>query len=206
MMRRWTIAALVALGGTAARAEVLDRVLAVVSGDLILLSDVRAARDFGLVTVPPDAPDPTAATLARLIDRSLVLAEVERFAPPEPRAADVDRRLQDVRGMFSSPEALADALARAGIDERHLRQTLRQDLRMEAYLSQRFTMPPPSEEELGRYYREHPELFARDGILRPFEEVRTDVAAAATTDRRRTVVDEWVAGLRRRADIRQLYP
>ena len=35
--------------------------------------------------------------------------------------------------------AYEDALARSGIDEKHLRETLRQNLRMTAYLDRRFT-------------------------------------------------------------------
>ena len=74
--------------------EVLDRMLAVVAGDLIMLSDVTAAVEFGLVP-RTSGPDVTRAVLTQLIDRSLMLAEVERYAPPEPgggrrgpRAAD----------------------------------------------------------------------------------------------------------------------
>lgn len=185
-------------------AEVIDRVLAVVSGDLILLSDVNAAREFGLVTVDGTGADATEEILSRLIDRSLVLAEVERFAPPEPEARAVDAELLSVRARFASPQTFADSLARVGIDTRHLRETLRQNLRMAAYLNQRFTIVPPSEEELGRYYREHPEQFTRDGVVLSFANVRPQIVEAATRDRRRGVVDEWLAGLRRRADIRVL--
>src|SRR5947208_2208156 len=40
------------------RAEIIDRVLAVVSGQLIMLSDVSAARDLGLVSPDASARDP----------------------------------------------------------------------------------------------------------------------------------------------------
>jgi hypothetical protein len=181
-------------------AEVLDRVLAVVSGDLILLSDVRAARAFGFITVEGDNPEGQA--LARLIDRSLILAEVERFAPPEPEAAAVDRGVAAVRQRFSSQEAFAAALAQSGIEDRHLREYVRQDLRMNAYLDQRFTSVPPPEEEIGRYYREHPDLYTRNGVLMPFEAARPQIVQLLTAQGRRTLVNDWVAGLRRRADLR----
>src|SRR5437588_8159692 len=61
-----------------ASAETIDRVLAVVAGQVIMLTDVIAARDLGLVT--PEGADPIRGVLARLIDRELVLAEVERYA------------------------------------------------------------------------------------------------------------------------------
>ena len=181
-------------------AEVLDRVLAVVSGDLILMSDVRAARTFGFVTVESEDPDRQA--LARLIDRALILAEVERFAPPEPEAAAVDDGMAAVRQRFPSQDAFAAALAQAGIEDRHLREYVRQDLRMNAYLDQRFTSGPPAEEEIGRYYREHPELYTRNGTLVPFETARPDVVRALTAQNRNVLVQDWLNGLRRRADLR----
>jgi hypothetical protein len=188
------------LSAAAPGAEVLDRVLAVVSGDLILMSDVRAARTFGFIAVAGEDPDGQA--LARLIDRALILAEVERFAPPEPEAAAVDSGVAAVRQRFASQEAFDAALAQAGIEERHLREYVRQDLRMNAYLDQRFTSVPPAEEEIGRYYREHPELYTRDGTLVPFETARPDVVRTLMAQNRNVLVQDWLNGLRRRADLR----
>src|SRR5262249_46368936 len=48
--------------------EVVDRLLAVVSGELILLSDVSAARELGLVRADASG-DAVGATLSALIDR-----------------------------------------------------------------------------------------------------------------------------------------
>ena len=145
--------------------EVIDRVLAVVSGSLITLSDVNAAHDLGLVTPRPSA-DPIRDVLSQLIDRELQLAEVDRYAPPEPSAADVDREVQTVQSRFPSPAAFEEVLARSGIDLAHLRETMRENLRIRGYLAQRFSV---------------------------------------SEDRRQQVVDDWVAGLRRRADIIDLY-
>src|SRR4051812_17830066 len=124
--------------GSAVHAETIDRVLAVAAGQVITLSDVTAAIDFGLQT-PGDAVDPVRAVLTKLIDRELVLAEVDRYAPPEPTAEAVDREIARVRQRFPAGAAFDAALARSGIDEQHLRETLRQDLRMRAYLDQRFS-------------------------------------------------------------------
>jgi hypothetical protein len=149
----------------AAAAETLDRVLAVVAGQIITLTDVVAARDLGLQT-PGNSTDATRAVLSKLIDRELILAEVDRYAPPEPTADAVDREIDAVRARFPSQAALEAALARSGIDERHLRETLRQDLRIRAYLGQRFN---------------------------------------GTEDQRLALINDWVAGLRRRADVIDLY-
>ena len=121
----------------APRAETIDRVLAVVAGQLITLTDVMAAHDLGLQSAD-GASDPVRAVLTKLIDRELVLAEVERYAPPEPTADAVDGEVQRVRERFPSQTAFDAALEQSGIDEKHLRETLRQDLRTRAYLDQRF--------------------------------------------------------------------
>jgi hypothetical protein len=197
---------LVLAGGSraAVASEIIDRILAVVAGNLIMLSDVTAAREFGLVA-HGEAPDPVRETLSQLIDRAIILAEVERYAPPEPEADAVDRELQAVRSGFASPQAFDQTLARAGVNEKHLRETLRQNLRIRAYLDQRFTVASPSDEEVGRYYREHQQEFSRNGAIVPFDQARPNVVQAIRTERRRMLVDDWVAGLRRRAEIVDLY-
>jgi hypothetical protein len=151
-----------------AAAETIDRVLAVVAGQLIMLSDVNAARDLGIVAPAPGA-DQTGSILAKLIDRELMLVEVDRYAPPEPETADIDRDFAAVRGRFPSEKGFADVLARSGFDAAHVREIVRQNLRLRAYLDQRFTAP--------------------DGDQR----------------RRQMLIDDWVASLRRRTPVINLY-
>lgn len=123
-------------------AELIDRVLAVAAGDIIMLSDVRAALDFALVETAP-APDPVRSVLSRMIDRALILDEVDRYAPPEPSPDAIERALAAVRARFPLPDAFAVALARSGLDEQRLRASLRQNLRLQAYLGQRFAADSP---------------------------------------------------------------
>jgi hypothetical protein len=130
--------AVTVLAAGVVRAETIDRVLAVVAGQLITLSDVTAARDLGLESAD-GAADPIRFILTRLIDRELMLAEVDRYGPPEPTAEAVDGEVERVRARFPSPDAFNAVLTRSGIDEKHLRETVRQNLRMAAYLDQRFT-------------------------------------------------------------------
>jgi len=157
-----------ALHTAIASAEVVDRVLAVVAGQLIMLSDVTAVRALGIIGPSPGA-DPVGSVLSRLIDRELMLAEVDRYAPPEPDAADIDREVAGVRARFPSQKVFDDTLARSGYDVTHVREIERQNLRLRAYLDQRFTVP--------------------------------DNDAA----RRQSLIDDWVAGLRRRTPIINLY-
>jgi len=166
MVRQFRTGVLIALVSTAAvRAETIERVLAVVAGQIIMLSDVTAARDLRLET-SEGAPDPIRAVLSKLIDRELILAEVERYAPSEPTGDAVENELATVRARFAAGQELDAVLARSGLDENQLRDVLRQNLRIRAYMDQRF---------------------------------------AAAGDRRQEMVEQWVAGLRRRADVIDLY-
>ncbi len=186
------------------RAEVIDRILAIVSGRVITLSDVRAASELGLVSSGSQA-DPVGAVLAGLIDRDLMLSEVERFVPPEPTADAIDDRLRAVRARFPTPDAYEAVLARSGIGEPQLRDTLRQNLLIQEYLDLRFTVPPPTDDEVARYYQAHPEAFSVGGRLPPLDAIRARVVDVMNDARRLTLVDDWVAGLRSRADIVNLY-
>jgi hypothetical protein len=189
------------LGIGLARAEVIDRILAVVDGALITQSDAAAAIRLGLVRLPGD---PLPAVVDRLIERQLVLREVDRYAPPDPAEADVDRALDEIRTRPGSPSQFEAILQQTGIGLEQLRRLVRDDLRIESYLQQRFGAIQPTEEEILQYYREHAAEFSQGGVLRPFEEAHDIVKAALVAARRAATIGEWVTDLRRRADVNVL--
>ena len=119
-------------------ADVIDRIMAVVGGRPITLSDVSAARQFGLVQVPPGTADPIAYTLERLIDRTLIVAEVERFQPPEPDPSEITIRTDERERQAGSVAAFERTLAIVGMTREQLRRHIRDDLRITTYLNQRF--------------------------------------------------------------------
>ena len=118
--------------------DVIDRIMAVVGGRPITLSDVSAARQFGLVQVPPGTADPIAYTLERLIDRTLIVAEVERFQPPEPDPSEITIRIDERERQAGSAAAFEKALAIVGMTREQFRRHIRDDLRITTYLNQRF--------------------------------------------------------------------
>jgi hypothetical protein len=127
----------------AAHAEVIDRILAVVGGQLVTLSDVTAVRQFGLVEPPAGTPDPVAYVIDRLIDRTLMLAEVDRFQPPEPDPLEMTIRVDALERRAGSAAAFDKALAVTGTTREQLRRHIRDDLRMTTYLNQRFGAADP---------------------------------------------------------------
>jgi len=149
------------LAGSAPGAQLLDRIVAVVDGSPITQSDVAAAMQLGLVRSVP-AADAVAATVDALVERRLILEEVDRYAPPEPPDAEIDRRVAEIRARAGS--RFTTVLAEVGLTEDQLRREVRDDLRIDAYLQQRF-------------------------------------GAAQPSDERATMIRDWLAGLRRRANI-----
>ena len=187
------------------RAEVIDRILATVGGALVLQTDAVAAVRLGFLE-PPGGINPLQWTLDRLIERRLMLIEVDRYGPPEPAFARIDARMQAIDQRIGSGARLEEILRETGMTVDQLRLYVRDNLRIEAYIQQRFgAIFQPTEDELVAYYRENPEAFTRDGRLLSFAEARADARTALLAERREAAVREWVAGLRRRIEVNVLY-
>lgn len=125
-------------GASAAPADVIDRLMAVVSGRTITLSDVTAALQLHLVEAPAATKDPADYAVERLVERTLILAEVERFQPPEPDPVEITIRVDALARTVGSAAALDKLLAVTGMTRDQLRRHIRDDLRITTYLNQRF--------------------------------------------------------------------
>ena len=168
--------------GHAVHAEIIDRVLAILPGQIITLSDVQASLDLGFVDVQEDG-DRIAAGLSAVVDRVLMLNEVRRIAPPDPAPAAIEARMARVRQRFSSPAELSRMLAARGIDETVLRLYAADDLRLASYLDERFSAAAqPTDEEIRQAGGE-------------------SARVRLTAERRNSLIAAWVAELRRRADV-----
>jgi len=198
--------ALVMMAALAAAApgegQTIDRVMASVGGRIVTLSDVRAARELGLVAAPSQAGG-TREVLDRLLDRILMLEEVERYAPPEPDPRAVEARLEAISAAFPSREALEAALRVSGMTESSLRQWVRNDLRIAAYLDQRFAaVLEPTGEELENYVRQvRSDLEAGGGAPPDDRQLRRLARERAITERRQALIRDWLDGLRRRSIV-----
>ncbi len=182
-------------------AEIIDRILAVVNGAIIMQSDVNMAVRLGLVP-GASASDAVSAPLDSLIERRLILEEVDRYAPPDPPDAEIDRHLADVRTRAGA--RFDSVLAETGISAEQLRRHVRDDLRIEAYLQQRFGSMQPTDDEIAQYYRDHQAAFTRNATVAALEDVRDVVRAELIAERRSTTIRDWITGLRRRANVNVL--
>lgn len=178
-----------------AQPVLLDRTLALVGGQPIILSDLRAAIGLGLVE-DPDAP--IAEITSQLVDRALILREVQRYAPPAPESSAIAEKLEEIRRRVGG--SLEPALAAYGLTEARLRAWVRDDLRAQAYLEQRFASASlPSDAEVAAAYTRQRAEFDRAGLT--FEQAAPRVREQLVQERRRELVVDWLSDLRRRTDV-----
>ena len=178
--------------------ELIERTMAIVGGQAVTLSDARAAITFKLVDVGGSV-DPEQTATARLVDRELMLREVRRYAPPAPSDAAIEARLSEIRTAVPG-ESFARALEISGVTEARLRAWVRDDLRTQAYLAQRFvSASTPTDVEIANAYAQQKEQFDRAGT--PLAEATPIVRERLIAARRRELIADWVADLRRRTDV-----
>jgi hypothetical protein len=186
-------------------AELVDRVLAIVSGTIITLSDVRAAIELGFVDTR-DARDPVGAALTQLIERRLVLDEALRYEAADSDTVSVEAMLLWARERFSSESDWESAKRRMGLTDDGIRAMAAEILRAEQYVDRRYeAQPEPSDADLQAYFDRYQIRYVRDGQQLTFAEARADVEAQVRQERRSQTAREWVARLRRRADVSELY-
>ncbi|RPJ78949.1 MAG: hypothetical protein EHM13_13985 [Acidobacteria bacterium] len=202
MNRRVVGLAVTALAASLApsSAEIVDKVLAIVGPRVITLSDARAAITFGVLR-PTAGADPIAEATVYLVNRQLMLGEVDRYAAPPPAPALLQKRLDAMRGRFSAAELLA-ALEATAMTEARLTDLVADTIRIESYLDQRFNAAAqPTADEVQRFYRDHTADFSVGGRVLPFEEVRPQVQSRLMSERRSALIAEWLDRLRRRTPV-----
>ncbi len=191
----WTASAADAL---AQPGELIERTLAIVGTQVITLSDARAAARLGLVDTAPSAD--AAGITQPLVDRELVLREVQRYAPPAPSESAVDARLDEIRKRVAGAAEMARVLDETGFTEARLRAWVRDDLRAVAYLAQRFaSASTPTDTEISTAYAQQRAEFDRSGAT--FEQAAPILRERLVVSRRRELIADWVSDLRRRTDV-----
>jgi hypothetical protein len=178
--------------------ELLERTLAIVGTQVITLSDARAAIRLGLVEAGSTA-DPASVTQL-LVDRELVLREVQRYAPPAPSDSAVDARIDEIRQRMVTTGDWTRTFEETGFTEVRLRAWVRDDLRTVAYLAQRFaSASTPTDAEVSALFTQQRVEFERTGTT--FEQAAPALRERLVATRRQELIADWVSDLRRRTDV-----
>lgn len=182
---------------------VLDRMLAIVNGEVVTMSDVRAGRRLRLIAGADAMSDEQ--LLDALIERRLTVAEVGRYTGAQPASAGVAARQRAWESSFPPGITAASALASVGMREAALTGWFRDDLRLAAYLDQRFTAAAqPTRQQALAYFQAHMADFAVNGVTPEFGSVEPEVRRRVAAERRAARIHDWVESLKQRAEIRRL--
>lgn len=184
-----------------AKNEILDRILAIVSGHIIMQSDVRAFIDLQLIDVPLDVRSES-DVLNYLIERRLVIEEVDRYVVSDLPETNTDTHFLEIRERFSSEEAFAIVLQKVGFTNDDIRQVLKDNERSKAYLNDRFSaVNLLTEDQLRKYYQENVDEFTEEDFILSFDQVKSLVQQRLAMELRAEMISEWVASLVRQAQI-----
>ncbi len=185
----------------------VDRVVAVVNDEPILLSDVERAIAIHLDDAqPPDEPPEALrrGTLDRLIDQRLRLREVERFATAPIHSAEVEAQRQRLRDRHRDDAEWHQHLAAVVLDDDTLRHLLRRQLRVlryvEEHLEPRVFISP---NDVETYYQDtlRTTLTAAGEPTPPLDHVRDDIRAVLQERRLNEEIVVWTTALRESATI-----
>jgi hypothetical protein len=116
--------------------EVVDRIVARVENDIILLSDVRELREYQEMV--DGKSESQSAILDRLIDQWIVRSEAELAQFPLPDDSEVDRGVSRVVKSFTSPEEYEARKKQSGLSDPEIRKIVAAQLYLSNYLDSRF--------------------------------------------------------------------
>ena len=120
----------------AAPQQVIDRIVARIENDVILLSDVRLLSRYQLLVEGKAEGD--AEILDRLIDQWIVRNEANVARTPQPSDPDIDRAVERLIQGFSSKEDFEARRKLAGLTEADVRRITADELFLNSYLDSRF--------------------------------------------------------------------
>jgi hypothetical protein len=116
--------------------EIIDREVARVEGDVILLSEVRALSKYQQLVDGKAESD--AQILDRLIDQWIVRNEADAARFPHPSEAEISRGVERVQSAFASPEEYLERRRQYGLSEADIRSMVAAQLYLTDYLDTRF--------------------------------------------------------------------
>ncbi len=196
-----TFLLIVASGQSLAEAELVDRIVAILDREVIMLSEAEQA--VWLVELRTGSETSVRDVVEQLIEARLIEREVARFTDAPIPDEGIDRQLSRVRSSFESEEAFQERLATHGLSEEELRSEIRSQLAVNRYLERRFrALTYVTEDDIERYFFGEvlPELADERG---PSVEETDQIRRILEEQRFNERVEQWIGGLKARTRIRR---
>jgi hypothetical protein len=156
--------------------QVVDRIIARIGEDILMLSELRELRAFQQLVEGRSAG--RQELFEQLVRQWIVVSEARAasFPPPEPQ--QVTAALEQLAGSFGSPEAWRARLRDNGLTEAAVRRLLERQLYVASYLDYKFRPATTvGENEIETYYQQEyvPQMRARNQTPPPMEDVREQI-------------------------------
>jgi len=116
--------------------EVIDRIVARIEDDVILLSEVQELRQYQKFVDGKSESDEQ--ILDRLIDQWVVRSEAETSRFPRPSDADIRRNVERLKASFASPTEYESRKKENGLSDGEIRKLAASQLYLGNYLDSRF--------------------------------------------------------------------
>lgn len=191
--------------GVARAQEVLDRIVARVDTDIILMSDIRELAKYQ--TLVDEKPESDAQILNRLIDQWLVRNEAKAALFPQPSDAEVERSLNRLQRSFSSAEAFEERKKQAGLTDDEVQRMLKSQLYLSNYLDSRFRASTHVEEkDVEEFYTKRlvPRAEARNQTPPTLDAARPYIQEALVQQAINEQADRWLKESRGRLKVENL--
>jgi hypothetical protein len=212
MKRAITIRAILLLAALAfaawrspAAQEVIDRIVARVENDVILLSDVRLLSHYQLLVNGKSESD--AEILDRLIDQWIVRSEATVAHTPKPSAADIDAAMQRLQQSFANRPDYEARRKLAELSEAEVRTLTADQLYLDNYLDSRFRPSVQVDEQaIQTFYQDAvlPRAKARGQNPPSLDAAHDYIQEALTQDGINAQADQWLKESHTRIRITKL--
>jgi len=197
----------------------LDRVVAVVNGELILDSDVDQERRFAALLPYGEAEGPPTRIRAieRLINRDLILQQARLQPQDEISTEAATKDLNALRSLLPNckqhqceTQAGWDSfLASEGFTEETLTELWRQRMQVLAFIERRFRMGiKVTPEEIATYYNQTllPQYAALHATPAPLASVSDRIQQVLLEQKVTKLLDDWLQSLRAQGSVVVLHP
>jgi len=191
----------------AAESPVLvDRIVAIVDEDPILLSEVEEVIGLGLAERRPGEGDDELRerVIDGLIEQRLRFHEVDRSGFHRVPVTEIEARMAEIAAAFPDRQAFLRRLTALGMTEQEVRQLVARQIAVLTYVTERLGARVfVGLEDIRAHYQESvvPDLERRGEAVPPLDEVREAIRAVLHEQRLNQELERWTEELRAEADV-----
>ena len=206
MMRVALTITLAMLASLPARGEIIDRVAAVVDGQVITLTELNQIVELELLLRTADESDAEyrRRVLDRMITQLIRYRDVERFGAEDVPADTIEASLQRLVARYPSEAAFLEALARVELTLDQVRALIKRNQQVQRSIDERFApLIFVSLEEIEAHYRNvwAPARRAKGLPVPDLAAVREEIRRELRGERLLREVEIWTQQLRSRSNI-----